>query len=94
MGFRFDCAFCDATLETDTVDGINRAAKEHLEDHQYDGLREVFAVAFGGKRCRNDCGYTFAERPAEVDDFECPACGHDNFPGFVDQYVYWRIERT
>ncbi|WP_137285088.1 hypothetical protein [Halorussus salinisoli] len=91
--FRFDCAYCDELVVTDTVDAVKREAKAHLETHRTE-LKEVFTVAFGGTNCYNDCGFVF---PEEVDDevgFDCPACGHDNFPPFVHQYVYWRIEKT
>jgi len=92
-GFRFDCAYCGECVVTDDVDDLKADAEAHLETHREE-MRAVFAVAFGDTDCRNDCGYVF---PADVDEavgFECPACGHDNFPAFVTQYVYWRIEKT
>lgn len=94
MVFHFDCAFCDVVVETDAVEAVKADASDHLEDHHCAELEEVFAIAFGDRRCRNDCGYVFPERPAEIEGFDCPACGHDNFPAFVEQYVYWRIEKT
>lgn len=92
--FEFDCAFCDAVLEAASVETIKDSARAHLECNHGDELTDVFAVAFSGRQCRNDCGYTFPDRLDEVTDFDCPACGHDNFPGFVRQYVYWRIEKA
>ncbi|NHN60198.1 MULTISPECIES: HalOD1 output domain-containing protein [Halorussus] len=92
--FEFDCAFCDAVIEAAAVETIKDSARSHLEDNHGDALTDVFAVAFSGRQCRNDCGYTFPDRLDEVTDFDCPACGHDNFPAFVRQYVYWRIEKA
>ncbi|UPW00829.1 hypothetical protein M0R88_01690 [Halorussus gelatinilyticus] len=92
-GFRFDCAYCDERVVTDDVDAVKADAEAHLDAHREE-MCEVFAVAFGGTDCQNDCGYVFPEDVDEAVGFECPACGHDNFPTFVTQYVYWRIEKT
>ena len=92
--FEFDCAFCDAVIDADDVETTKDSARAHLESKHDEELTDVFAVAFSGRQCRNDCGYTFPDRLDEVTDFDCPACGHDNFPAFVRQYVYWRIEKA
>ncbi|UPV74794.1 hypothetical protein M0R89_01685 [Halorussus limi] len=92
-GFRFECAYCDELVVSESVDAVKANAEAHLEAHR-DEMRDVFTVAFGGTDCQNECGYVFPEDVDEEVGFECRACGHDNFPPFVTQYVYWRIEKT
>ncbi|NEU57399.1 hypothetical protein [Halorussus sp. MSC15.2] len=91
--FRFDCAFCDVTVDAATAAVVKEEAKAHLEAYHVTELREVFAVAFGGNECDNDCGYVFPDGIDGGVEYECPTCGHDNFPPFLEQYVYWRIEK-
>ncbi|NHN57617.1 MULTISPECIES: hypothetical protein [Halorussus] len=90
-GYSFKCIFCDTVIENDVADGVKDDARTHLEDHRTD-LEDVFSLAFGGTNCHNDCGYVFPVGVDEVAGFDCPECGHDNFPSFVQQYIYWRIE--
>ncbi|WP_435180131.1 hypothetical protein [Halorussus sp. AFM4] len=90
-GYSFDCTFCDTVIENDVADAVKDDARTHLADHRTE-LEDVFALAFGGTDCHNDCGYAFPVGVDEVTGFDCPECGHDNFPPFVQQYIYWRIE--
>lgn len=92
-GFRFDCAFCDVSFEADTGTAVKREAKSHLADSHVDELEDVFAVAFGGNECENGCGFVYPDAVEDVVGYECPTCGHDNFPPFLERYVYWRIEK-
>lgn len=89
--YRFDCAFCETVIENDTGNAVQEDARTHLENHRSE-LEDVFPVAFGGTGCHNDCGYEFPVSVDEGTGFDCPNCGYDNFPPFVRQYVYWRIE--
>lgn len=92
-GFEFDCAFCDVTIEAADAEAVKEDAQAHLQDHDA-RLEEVFAVAVGGEECQNGCGYVFPTSIEDVTGFDCPNCGHDHFPAFVQQYVFWRIEET
>lgn len=91
--FKFDCRFCEEVIETPTASAVKDRGVTHLEDHHQNDMKDVFSVAFGGKGCQNDCGYTFPVGVDEVADYECPECSHDHFPSFVQNYVYWRIEQ-
>lgn len=91
-GFQFDCEFCDRTVEAGTVESLKKRGKRHLTDEHDTELAGAFAETVGGEPCRNDCGYVFPVGVDEVAGFECPTCGHDNLPPFLERYLYWRIE--
>lgn len=91
-GFRFDCEFCEDTISATTVEALKGRGRSHLEANHRTELAEPFAEARAGEPCENDCGYVFPDALDDVAGFECPECGHDHFPAFLERYLYWRIE--
>lgn len=89
-GFRFDCPFCDDAIRATTADAVKERSTTHLGDHHPPELLSVFGEMYSGEPCHNDCGHVFSLD--DVDEFECPDCGHDNFRPFVRRYLYWQIE--
>ena len=79
------------TIEGSTLNEVQQRGRDHLEDQHYAAFEQVFVDRISGKSCFDDCGYTF---PGDAEDtgFECPNCGHDNFPEFADRHVWWRAE--
>jgi hypothetical protein len=79
------------TIEGSTLDEVQERGRDHLEEQHYVAFERVFVDQTRGKACFEGGGYTF---PAESEDigFECPNCGHDNFPAFAASPIWWRAE--
>lgn len=91
-GFKLDCAFCDEILQTATIEAVKDQGETHLEDHHESKLVDAFTDMCGGTECRNGCGYVFPVDGSDVAGYDCPECGHDHCPAFIQQYIFWRIE--
>lgn len=89
--FRFDCEYCDETLQATTLEAMKDRGTTHLEAHTAT-LLEVLAEKDRGQHCQNDCGYIISGDGNEGAGFDCPNCGYDNFEEFAHRYLYWQIE--
>ncbi|KZN22718.1 hypothetical protein A4G99_18340 [Haladaptatus sp. R4] len=89
--YHFVCEFCDEVLETESIDGMYDRGTAHLEDHRND-LLVSFVDGPRRNRCENDCGCVLPIVRDDVDGFECPDCGHDNFGSLARRHLYWEME--
>lgn len=89
---QFDCNLCEKTLETSSMSEIKERGRTHLHDHHYSELGEVFRKKYRRKKCPGECGSEFPVESQNGSVFKCPTCGHDHFPRFAGQYLWWRLE--
>lgn len=90
--YQFDCDMCEESLETSSIAEIKDRGRTHLHNHHYSELGEVFRKKYRGKTCTGECESDFPVETQKGCGFECPTCGHDYFPEFAGQYLWWRLE--
>lgn len=89
--YRYTCDFCDDAVEADTIGDVQQRGQTHLAENHHGHFEFLFAQKFGGQECLNECGYHYPTTDTDV-GFECPNCGHDNFPEFASRHVWWHVE--
>ena len=87
--YRHSCKFCDSNVDAESIEDITRQGRAHLEEQHFGELEAMFEDEYDWT-CQGDCSNEF---PVGDDTgFDCPECGHDNFPDFADRYVWWQIQ--